>query len=131
MEPSKDPEYGSINHVIVVRDGIPRFDKIDIALDPGAYVLPVRINPEGKAEFLIPQELRVLLPDETGKRGSVTLLNVPQGRILPGEKPHEAARRELKEETGHEAGGLIGLEKMYFAPSNSSAPMYFYMGIVP
>lgn len=71
MEPSKDPEYGSINHVIVVRDGIPRFDKIDIALDPGAYVLPVRINPEGKAEFLIPQELRVLLPDETGKRGSV------------------------------------------------------------
>lgn len=59
------------------------------------------------------------------------MLNVPQGRILPGEKPHEAARRELKEETGHEAGGLIGLEKMYFAPSNSSAPMYFYMGIVP
>ena len=126
----EDPVYGRIDHVNIFQDNNASFDKIDIALKPGAYVLPVRINPVGKAEFLIPTEKRMLLPDEEGKRGNVMIPNIPQGLILEGERPHEAARRRLLAETGYDKADLVGLEKMYFAPSNSSAPMYFFMGVV-
>ncbi len=126
-----DPKYGTIEHVTVVQDGVPVFDKIDMALKPGAYALPVRINPQGQAEFLIPLERRILLRNEEGERGNVMIPNVPQVLILEGEEPIDAARRCLTNETGYSEATITPLEEMYFAPSNSSAPMYFFMGIVP
>jgi len=44
------------------------------------------------------------------------LLEMPSGRIEPGEKPEEAARRELQEETGYEAGQLTKLLSFFPVP---------------
>ena len=57
-----------------------------------------------------------------------TLLELPAGVLDEGEDPMEGARRELREETGMDAGELKLLGKAYLAPGYSSELMYFYLG---
>ena len=45
-----------------------------------------------------------------------TLLGIPAGTLEPDEAPGETARRELVEETGHEAGRLTELVSYYPSP---------------
>lgn len=128
----RDSKYGTIEHVLV-QDGVHIYDKINIKLIPGAYVVLVRINPQGKAEFFIPRELRVLLPDAQGNRGTVYLDTVPQGviRTWTNESPQEAARREVRQETGYDPVGLVYLAKTYLTPANSDTVHHFFLGLVP
>ncbi|PKK84783.1 MAG: ADP-ribose pyrophosphatase [candidate division Zixibacteria bacterium HGW-Zixibacteria-1] len=41
------------------------------------------------------------------------ILEIPAGKIDPGEKPEDCARRELEEETGYKAGTLIPAGAFY------------------
>lgn len=128
----RDLRYGTIEHVLV-EDGTHAYDKINIRLIPGAYVVLVRMNPQSKAEFYLTKELRVLLPDEQGNRGTVYLDTVPQGviRTWTNESPEEAARREVRQETGYEPIGLVYLAKTYLTPANSDTVHHFFLGLVP
>lgn len=57
-----------------------------------------------------------------------SLLELPAGVLENGEDPLEGARRELREETGMDAGELKLLGRAYLAPGYSSELMYFYLG---
>ncbi len=57
-----------------------------------------------------------------------SLLELPAGVLEEGEDPLEGARRELREETGMDAGELKLLGRAYLAPGYSSELMYFYLG---
>ena len=55
------------------------------------------------------------------------LLEIPAGTLEPGESPLECAARELREETGYEAGEIEELLSCYMAPGYSSEVIHFYV----
>lgn len=55
------------------------------------------------------------------------MLEVPAGKIDPGEKPEEAAVRELKEETGYTAGNVRYLTYFYPSVGYSEEKLYLYL----
>ena len=55
------------------------------------------------------------------------LLELPAGKLEPGEDPLEAARRELSEETGLEADTWTELGALYTSPGFSTETLYLYL----
>jgi len=55
------------------------------------------------------------------------LLEVPAGKLDPGEEPLACAVRELSEETGFSAGKLTDLGKIYPSPGYCRETLYLYL----
>jgi len=55
------------------------------------------------------------------------LLELPGGKISAGERAEEAARRELEEETGYQAGEMRELREIFFAPGWSTIKKTFFL----
>jgi len=55
-----------------------------------------------------------------------SLLELPAGTLEPGEEPLACARRELREETGYEAGEMRRLLSCFMAPGYSSEVIHFF-----
>lgn len=55
------------------------------------------------------------------------LYEVPAGHMNKGERPADAARRELEEETGYLAKRLTHMFNMYEAPGSHSEFLYSYL----
>ena len=56
-----------------------------------------------------------------------TLLEVPAGTIDPGESPDQTAERELREETGYQAGRIRRIREWYVSPGVMNERMYLYL----
>ena len=83
-----------------------------------------------------PDAVVVLAFDDTGRIAFVRqwrapverpLLELPAGRIDPGELPSEAARRELREEVGLEPGRLDAAHEFYVAPGWATEYLYGFV----
>ena len=55
-----------------------------------------------------------------------SLVEIPAGKLDPGEEPLSAAKRELKEETGFVAGGLTHVCSFYVSPGFSNELLHLY-----
>lgn len=62
-------------------------------------------------------------------RGAVDewLYELPAGTVEPGEDPRTCAARELREETGYEAGSLELLASYYVSPGYSTELQHLYL----
>lgn len=62
-----------------------------------------------------------------------SLLELPAGKIEPGENPDATALRELREETGMAASDLTLIGKFYMSPGYTTEYMYCYLarGLYP
>ncbi len=80
---------------------------------PAAGIIPVRAD----GQILLVEHYRF----QTDTHG----WEIPAGRVEAGEEPINAARRELREETGHAAREFVPLGRYH--PSNGSTNQTFYM----
>ncbi|GBE57151.1 ADP-ribose pyrophosphatase [bacterium BMS3Abin01] len=88
----------------------------EIIEHPGAAVI-VPIDREGRLHLV--RQYR----DAAGE----TLLELPAGKLRPGEDPVECARRELREELGLTAGRMEHLASFYSSPGFCDEIMHVYL----
>lgn len=88
----------------------------EIVKHPGAVAI-IPITPEGK----------VVMVEQFRKPIGKSLLEIPAGRLDPGEEPIETARRELEEETGYQANKLTRITSYYTAPGFADEILYIYL----
>lgn len=99
------------------------FDKLVIDPSPGAFVMPVRINPQGRAEFLLVNEWK----DTLG--GYIP--NIIQGRTTSDETPEDAARRLVRDEGGYEVHDLVLTGRQIFDSAYMSKDQPYYLAFIP
>lgn len=94
---------------------------LDVVRHPGASaVLPLLSDPGGPdPEFLLLRQYR--------HAAGAWLTEVPAGRLEPGERPEDCARRELLEETGCTATNVTHLTTIFTTPGFSDERIHLFM----
>ena len=79
------------------------------------------------------EDNKLVMVRQYRKPADKVMLEVPAGKIDPGEKPLEAAVRELKEETGYTAEKVEFLTQFYPSVGYSEEVLYLYLctGLTP
>ncbi len=70
---------------------------------------------------------KMIMVRQFRKPAERVMLEVPAGKIDPGESPETAALRELKEETGYTAGKIEKLTQMYPSVGYSQEILHIYL----
>jgi ADP-ribose pyrophosphatase len=90
----------------------------EVVEHPGGVAI-VPVNEHG--QVLMVRQFRYPMEEE--------LLEIPAGKLEPGEDPYDCAVRELSEETGCTAGRLISLGAIYPSPGFSREILYIYLAL--
>lgn len=79
------------------------------------------------------EDKKLVMVRQYRKPAGRVMLEVPAGKIDPGEKPLEAAVRELREETGYTASHIEFLNQFYPSVGYSEEMLYLYLctGLTP
>jgi len=102
MDKAIDPEGFEIDRAIIKHDG-------------SSVVMPI----DEKGRALLARQYRLPARDY--------LWEIPAGRMDPGETPLQAAKRELKEETGLSAKKWTKLFSLYMSPGFLAEKMHIYV----
>jgi len=84
---------------------------------PGSTILPITEHGE------------VIAIWEFFQAADEVICLLPSGGALSGEKPEEAAKRELAEETGYEAGELVYLGWIWREPRNVETRSHLFLAL--
>ena len=99
-----------------------------VELTNGAHtVREVVHHPGGVCVAAVDNDGAVALVRQYRYPFGMTLLELPAGKLEPGEDPFPAARRELSEETGLEAGTWRDMGFIYVSPGISTEKLYLYL----
>jgi ADP-ribose pyrophosphatase len=97
--------------------------KLEIVRHPGASaVVPFLSDPSG-------DDPQVLLVRQYRYAAEGYLYEIPAGRLDENESPEECARRELREETGSEAGQMEFLTTFYTTPGFIDEKIHLFMAM--
>ena len=90
--------------------------KREIVKHPGAVAI-IALNDEGK----------IIMVEQYRKPLERSLLEIPAGKLEPGEEPKITAERELEEETGYRADKLDYLTSFYTSPGFADEIIHIYV----
>ena len=95
--------------------------ELEMIRHPGASaVVPFLSDPRG-------EDPQILMIRQYRYAAEGYLLEIPAGRLDPGEDPHDCALRELKEETGCSAEQVDHLFTMYTTPGFTDEKIHLFM----
>ncbi|MCM2674210.1 NUDIX hydrolase [Alkalicoccobacillus plakortidis] len=83
-------------------------------------------HPGAVAVIAVTNDDKLVLVRQFRKPLEKTILEIPAGKIDPGEEPIKTAARELKEETGYEAAELELVTSFYTSPGFADEIIYLY-----
>lgn len=109
---------GRVVRLFVERVRLPNGNvcELEIVRHPGAAAV-VPVDKEG----------RVLLVRQYRHAAGGYLLEVPAGKLDPGEPPEACARREVEEETGHRASDLVSLGSILTTPGFTDERIWLFL----
>lgn len=84
-------------------------------------------HPGAVAVVAITKDKKIVLIKQFRKPAEKVLLEIPAGLVHKGERPADAARRELMEETGYSAGRIKQIFRGYSSPGYSTEVIRFYL----
>jgi ADP-ribose pyrophosphatase len=96
--------------------------------DQGWYTYQVVRHPGGAAILPLHDDGSVTLIRQLRPAVGDFLLELPAGRLSPGEEPKLCAARELVEETGLRASSLVSLGVLHPSPGVFDEVIHLYLG---
>jgi ADP-ribose pyrophosphatase len=101
----------------------------DVALDPDGFEIKRAIIKHGGSAVIMPvdKKNRILLVKQYRLPVGDYLWELSAGRLDPGEKPLQAAKRELIEETGYRAKKWKLLAEFYASPGFLAEKMTIFL----
>lgn len=84
-------------------------------------------HPGGVCVLALDSQGQALLVSQFRYPYGEVLRELPAGKLEPGEDPHEAARRELREETGAVSGEFRSLGELYPSPGYCGEIIRMYL----
>ncbi|MEK3885917.1 NUDIX hydrolase [Bacillus sp. FSL K6-3431] len=84
-------------------------------------------HPGAVAVIALTAENKIVMVEQYRKPLERSLLEIPAGKLEPGENPELSAVRELEEETGYGAGKLDHLISFYTSPGFADELIHLYI----
>lgn len=106
---------------------------IDLLVDDVEYpsgnrtVREVAHHPGGASTVALHDDGRMILVDQLRYPLEKHILEIPAGKLTPGEDPAACALRELEEETGWSAGSLRKLCSFYTSPGFCDEELHIFL----
>ncbi len=86
-------------------------------------------HPGAVALVAVDGDRKIYLVEQFRSPMEKVLLEIPAGKLDPGETPEEAGRRELQEETGMKAEKVIKLAGFYSSPGYSNEKIHLFLAM--
>ncbi|SEP70858.1 ADP-ribose pyrophosphatase [Piscibacillus halophilus] len=83
-------------------------------------------HPGAVAIIAITDENKIVMVEQYRKALEKSIIEIPAGKLEPGEKPEITAKRELEEETGYQADTLDYVVSYYTSPGFANEIIYVY-----
>ncbi|MER2105739.1 MAG: NUDIX hydrolase [Solibacillus sp.] len=84
-------------------------------------------HPGAVAVIAITDDGKILLVEQYRKALERSIIEIPAGKLEPGEKPEVTARRELEEETGYACGELTYIQTFATSPGFADEVIHLYV----
>ncbi|HKM28243.1 MAG TPA: NUDIX hydrolase [Anaerovoracaceae bacterium] len=126
-------EEKTISSEMIYEGHILNLRKDKVTVINGTSVREVIEHNGGAVLAAVTEDGKMIMVEQFRKPLERVVLEVPAGKIDPGEEPLETAKRELKEETGYTADNVEFLTRIYPSVGYSEEALYLYLctGLTP
>ena len=122
-------EEKTLNSEMIYRGAILNLRRDKVTVINGESYREIIEHNGGALVAALTEDNRLVMVKQYRKPAHRGMLEVPAGKRDGNEAGEEVARRELKEETGYEAGEIIHLGSMYTSPGYSEEVLDMYLAL--